>query len=88
ILVVLVSYMVIISTILSISSAKGKCKAFSTCASHLATVSTFYGSLLFMYLIPRSETSRGGDKWVTVLYTVVTPMLNPLIYSLRNQEVK
>lgn len=87
-LVVLVSYVAIISTILSISSAEGKCKAFSTCASHLTTVSSFYGALIFMYLIPRSDSSRGGDKWAAVLYTVVTPMLNPLIYSLRNQEVK
>ncbi|NWW03524.1 OR5G3 protein, partial [Oreocharis arfaki] len=88
ILVVLVSYVAIISTVLSISSAEGKRKAFSTCASHLTTVSTFYGALIFMYLIPRSDTSRGGDKWAAVLYTVVTPMLNPFIYSLRNQEVK
>ncbi|NXS85084.1 OR5G3 protein, partial [Erpornis zantholeuca] len=88
ILVVLVSYVAIISTILSISSAEGKRKAFSTCASHLTTVSTFYGALVFMYLIPRPDTSRGGDKWAAVLYTVVTPMLNPFIYSLRNQEVK
>ncbi|NXH86992.1 OR5G3 protein, partial [Edolisoma coerulescens] len=88
ILVVLVSYVAIISTVLGISSAEGKRKAFSTCASHLTTVSTFYGALMFMYLIPRSDTSRGGDKWAAVLYTVVTPMLNPLIYSLRNQEVK
>ncbi|NXR77011.1 OR5G3 protein, partial [Pycnonotus jocosus] len=87
-LVVLVSYVAIISTILSISTAEGKCKAFSTCASHLTTVSSFYGALIFMYLIPRSDSSRGGDKWAAVLYTVVTPMLNPLIYSLRNQEVK
>ncbi|NXY07002.1 OR5G3 protein, partial [Pteruthius melanotis] len=88
ILVVLASYVAIISTILSISSAEGKRKAFFTCASHLATVSTFYGALIFMYLIPRSDTSRGGDKWAAMLYTVVTPMLNPFIYSLRNQEVK
>ncbi|XP_048163441.1 olfactory receptor 1440-like [Corvus hawaiiensis] len=88
ILVVLVSYMVIISTVLSTSSAGGKRQALSTCASHLTTVSTFYGSLIFMYLIPRSETSRGGDRWAAVLYTVVTPMLNPLIYGLRNQVVK
>ncbi|XP_032919813.1 olfactory receptor 1440-like [Catharus ustulatus] len=88
ILVVLVSYVAIISTILSISSAEGKRKAFSTCASHLTTVSTFYGALIFVYLIPRSDSSRGVDKWATVFYTVVTPMLNPLIYSLRNQEVK
>ncbi|XP_030804947.1 olfactory receptor 5G3-like [Camarhynchus parvulus] len=87
-LVVLVSYVAIISTILSISSAEGKHKALSTCASHLTAVSTFYGPLVFMYLIPRSDTSRGGDKWAAVLYTVVTPMLNPWIYSLRNQEVK
>ncbi|NXL25028.1 O1044 protein, partial [Setophaga kirtlandii] len=87
-LVVLVSYVAIISTILSVSSAEGKRKALSTCASHLAALSTFYGPLIFMYLIPRSDTSRGGDKWAAVLYTVVSPMLNPCIYSLRNQEVK
>ncbi|NXH94212.1 OR5G3 protein, partial [Pachycephala philippinensis] len=88
ILVVLVSYVAIISTILSIRSAEGKRKAFSTCASHLSAVSTFFGALVFMYLMPRSDTSRGGDKWAAVLYTVVTPMLNPFIYSLRNREVK
>ncbi|XP_010157583.1 PREDICTED: olfactory receptor 1440-like [Eurypyga helias] len=87
-LIVLVSYVPIISTILSISSAKGKHKAFSTCASHLTTVSIFYGTSFFMYLKPSSDSSRGGDKWVAVLYTLVTPMLNPLIYSLRNKEVK
>ncbi|NXY25544.1 O1044 protein, partial [Atrichornis clamosus] len=88
ILVVLMSYMAIISTVLSIRSAEGKRKAFSTCASHLTAVSTFYGALIFMYLVPSSGTSRGREKWAAVLYTVVTPMLNPLIYSLRNQEVK
>ncbi|NXR21353.1 O1440 protein, partial [Cinclus mexicanus] len=88
ILVVLASYVAIISTILSISSAEGKRKAFSTCASHLTAVTTFYGALIFMYLIPRSHSFRAVDKWAAVLYTVVTPMLNPLIYSLRNQEVK
>ncbi|NXS00257.1 O1440 protein, partial [Oxylabes madagascariensis] len=87
-LVVLLSYVAIISTILSINSAEGKCKAASICASHLTTVSTVYGALIFMYLIPRSDTSRVGDKRAAVLYTVVTPMLNPLIYSLRSQEVK
>ncbi|NXT55867.1 OR5G3 protein, partial [Pluvianellus socialis] len=87
-LVVLVSYMAIISAILSIRSAKGKRKAFSTCASHLTTVSIFYGTALFMYLKPSSDSSRGGDKWAVVLYTVVTPMLNPLIYSLKNKDVK
>uniref|UniRef100_A0A493SYU4 Olfactory receptor n=1 Tax=Anas platyrhynchos platyrhynchos TaxID=8840 RepID=A0A493SYU4_ANAPP len=87
-LIVLVSYIAIVSTILSIRSAEGKCKAFSTCASHLTTVSIFYGNGLFVYLKPSSLKSREEDKWVAVLYTVVTPMLNPLIYSLRNQEVK
>ncbi|KAM9190297.1 uncharacterized protein V3H86_003446 [Mergus octosetaceus] len=87
-LIVLVSYIAIVSTILSIRSAEGKCKAFSTCASHLTTVSIFYGNGLFVYLKPSSLKSREEDKWVAVLYTVVTPMLNPLIYSLRNQDVK
>ncbi|NXE27396.1 O1044 protein, partial [Ardeotis kori] len=87
-LVVLVSYVAIISTILSIRSAEGKHKAFSTCASHLTTVSIFYGTSIFMYLKPSSDSSKEGDKWAVMLYTVVTPMLNPLIYSLRNKEVK
>ncbi|KAM9015764.1 uncharacterized protein PRD47_008642 [Ara ararauna] len=83
ILVVLLSYVAIIVTILSINSAECKYKAFSTCTSHLTTVSVF-----FMHLLPSSDSSRGADKWAVVLYTVVTPMLNPLIYSLRNKEVK
>nr|XP_013055599.1 olfactory receptor-like protein COR2 [Anser cygnoides] len=83
-LVVLLSYIAIISTILSIRSAEGKCKAFSTCASHLTVVSIFYGTSIFMYL----KASSRDDKHAAVLYTVVTPMLNPLTYSLRNQEVK
>ncbi|NXW50756.1 OR5G3 protein, partial [Nyctiprogne leucopyga] len=86
-LVVLVSYMAIISTILSINSAEGKRKAFSTCTSHLTTVSIFYGTSIFMYLKPSSDSIR-DDKWAVMLYTVVTPMLNPLIYSLRNKEVR
>ncbi|NXI65662.1 O1044 protein, partial [Anseranas semipalmata] len=87
-LVVLVSYIAIISAILSIRSAEGRRKAFSTCASHLTIVSIFYGNGLFIYLKPRLSKSREEDKWAAVLYTVVTPMLNPLIYSLRNREVK
>ncbi|XP_068253898.1 olfactory receptor-like protein COR1 [Nyctibius grandis] len=86
-LVILVSYVAIISAILSISSAEGKRKAFSTCTSHLITLSLFYGTVFFVYLKPSSDSSR-EDKWAAVLYTVVTPMLNPLIYSLRNKEVK
>ncbi|XP_061335453.1 olfactory receptor 5G3-like [Pezoporus flaviventris] len=87
-LVILLSYVAIIATILSINSAEGKRKAFSTCTSHLTTVSIFYGACFFMYLFPSSDSSRAADKWVVVIYTVVTPMLNPLIYSLRNKEVK
>uniref|UniRef100_A0A8C0I850 Olfactory receptor n=1 Tax=Bubo bubo TaxID=30461 RepID=A0A8C0I850_BUBBB len=86
-LAILVSYVAIISTILSIRSADGKHKAFSTCASHLTTVSIFYGTSLFMYLKPSSDSSK-EDKWAALVYTVVTPMLNPLIYSLRNKDVK
>ncbi|XP_065540484.1 olfactory receptor 5AN6-like [Lathamus discolor] len=85
ILVVLLSYVAIIAPILSISSTEGKGKAFSTCTSHLTTVSIFYGASFITYL---NLSSRGADKWAVVLYTVVTPMLNPLIYSLRNKEVK
>ncbi|XP_057273760.1 olfactory receptor-like protein COR3 [Pezoporus wallicus] len=88
ILVILLSYVAIIPTILSINSAEGKRKAFSTCTSHLTTVSIFYGACFFMYLFPRSNSSRAADKWAVLLCTVVTPMLNPLIYSLRNKEVK
>ncbi|XP_061231964.1 olfactory receptor 5AN6-like [Neopsephotus bourkii] len=87
-LVVLLSYVAIIATILSINSAEGKRKAFSTCTSHLTTVTIFCGACFFTYLNPSSSSSRGADKWAVVLYTVVTPMLNPLVYSLRNREVK
>nr|XP_006117012.1 olfactory receptor 1002-like [Pelodiscus sinensis] len=87
-LVVLISYMFILSAILRIRSAKGRLKAFSTCASHLTVVSLFYGTGLFIYLQPSTTHSRSQDKVVSVFYTVVTPMLNPLIYSLRNKEVK
>ncbi|XP_061335268.1 olfactory receptor 5G25-like [Pezoporus flaviventris] len=87
-LVILLSYVAIIATILSINSAEGKRKAFSTCTSHLTTVGILYGACFFMYLFPSSNSSRAADKWAVVIYTVVTPMMNPLIYSLRNEEVK
>ncbi|XP_006034848.1 olfactory receptor 1052-like [Alligator sinensis] len=87
-LIVLISYIFIISTILKIRSAEGKCKAFSTCASHLTAVIIFYGTGLFIYLQPNTKNSRDQNKVVSVFYTVVTPMLNTLIYSLRNKEVK
>ncbi|XP_006032306.1 olfactory receptor 1052-like [Alligator sinensis] len=87
-LAILISYAYILITILRIRSAEGKIKAFSTCASHMMVVSLFYGSVAFMYLRPSSRYSQGLDKIASVFYTVVSPMLNPLIYSVRNKEVK
>ncbi|XP_069326083.1 olfactory receptor 8K5-like [Eulemur rufifrons] len=87
-LVVLVSYMLILLAIFQMHSAEGRKKAFSTCGSHLAVVVVFYGSLLFMYVQPKSTHSFDTDKMASVFYTLVIPMLNPLIYSLRNKEVK
>ncbi|XP_073466653.1 olfactory receptor 5G9-like [Aquarana catesbeiana] len=84
----LISYIHIISTIMKIRSSHGRHKAFSTCASHLTVVSLYYGTLMFMYLRPRSTYSAEIDKTVSILYTVVTPMLNPIIYSMRNKDVK
>ncbi|GAB0189636.1 olfactory receptor 1020-like [Grus japonensis] len=86
--VILISYSCILFTILGMGSVLGKRKAFGTCASHLVVVTIFYGTLLFMYLRPISSYSLGRDKIISVFYAVVTPMLNPFIYSLRNQEVK
>ncbi|XP_004645848.1 olfactory receptor 8H1-like [Octodon degus] len=82
------SYMSILSTILKINSTSGKQKAFSTCASHLVGVSIFYSTMMFTYLKPKQSYSLGKDQVASVFYTIVTPMLNPLIYSLRNREVK
>ncbi|XP_020825521.1 olfactory receptor 5AR1-like [Phascolarctos cinereus] len=86
--IIVVSYMFIIIAILRIQSTEGKRKAFSTCASHLTAVSLFYGTIIFMYLRPTSSYSLNQDRVVSVLYTVIIPMLNPIIYSLRNKEVK
>ncbi|XP_077675998.1 olfactory receptor 5AR1-like [Eretmochelys imbricata] len=85
---VLLSYVYITSTILQIRSAEGQHKAFSTCTFHLTAVVLFYGTSLFMYLRPNSSYSMDTDKVASVFYTLVIPMLNPLIYSLRNTEVK
>ncbi|NXT18338.1 O1030 protein, partial [Syrrhaptes paradoxus] len=88
ILTILISYTYILATVLRMRSAAGKRKAFSTCASHLAAVTLFFSSAASMYMRPSSRRSQDLDKVASVFYTVVTPMLNPLIYSLRNQEVK
>ncbi|XP_051022728.1 olfactory receptor 5W2-like [Acomys russatus] len=84
----LVSYCYIITSVLKICSAEGRFKAFSTCASHLTTVAIFQGTLLFMYFRPSSSYSLDQDKITSLFYTLVIPMLNPLIYSLRNKDVK
>ncbi|XP_005382428.2 PREDICTED: olfactory receptor 5V1-like [Chinchilla lanigera] len=88
-LTTLISYVYIISTILKIQSAEGKRKAFSTCASHLLVVCLFYGTAIFTYIRPSSSRhSPARDRLISMLYGVITPMLNPIIYSLRNTEVK
>ncbi|XP_035937639.2 olfactory receptor 6M1-like [Halichoerus grypus] len=84
----IVSYTYIISTILRIPSAQGRQKAFSTCASHIMVVSIAYGSNIFMYVRPNQSHSLEFDKVTAVLTTMVTPLLNPFIYSLRNEKVK
>ncbi|XP_029435852.1 olfactory receptor 1G1-like [Rhinatrema bivittatum] len=85
---ILISYISIIKAILKIQSTDRRRKAFSTCSSHLIVVSAFYGSLSCMYLRPPSMYSPQLDKLFSLLYTVLIPMLNPIIYSLRNQDVK
>ncbi|XP_010979541.1 olfactory receptor 8I2 [Camelus dromedarius] len=86
--IITVTYMAIISAILKIQSAAGRQKAFSTCASHLLGVTVFYGSLIFTYLQPDNTSSLTQGQVASVFYTMVIPMLNPLIYSLRNKDVK
>uniref|UniRef100_A0A8C0MTD1 Olfactory receptor family 10 subfamily J member 2 n=1 Tax=Canis lupus familiaris TaxID=9615 RepID=A0A8C0MTD1_CANLF len=85
---VFVSYVLIISTILKISSAQGRKKAFATCASHLIVVIVHYGCASIAYLKPKSENTRDEDQLISVTYTVITPLLNPVVYTLRNKEVK
>ncbi|XP_032757962.1 olfactory receptor 8H1-like [Rattus rattus] len=87
-LTISVSYASILSSILKIGSTSGKRKAFSTCASHLLSVTIFYSTMIFTYLKPKRSYSLGKDQVASVFYTIVIPMLNPLIYSLRNKEVK
>ncbi|XP_075139638.1 olfactory receptor 5V1-like [Leptodactylus fuscus] len=84
----LLSYVQIISAILRIRSSTGRRKVFSTCVSHVSVVSLYYGAIVFTYLRPRGSYSVDRDRVVSILYTVVTPMFNPIIYSIRNTEVK
>ncbi|KAM3823762.1 olfactory receptor 10C1-like [Vipera latastei] len=87
-LLILVSYILIIFTILRMPVAKNRRKAFSTCSSHLTVVFIFYGTVIFTYIHPNSEYSVDTNRFLALLYTVVTPSLNPIIYSLRNKEIK
>ncbi|XP_069815332.1 olfactory receptor 5AR1-like [Dendropsophus ebraccatus] len=86
-LFIVVSYIFIISTILKIKSSNGRHKAFSSCTSHLTTVILFYGPIIFLYMKPESDHSKEDDKLLSVIYVAVVPMLNPLVYSLRNKDV-
>nr|BAF38775.1 putative olfactory receptor 10R2 [Sus scrofa]BAF38777.1 putative olfactory receptor 10R2 [Sus scrofa] len=83
-----ISYGFIVSTILKIPSTEGKQKAFSTCASHLIVVIVHYGCASFVYLRPSAKYTTGKDRLVTVTYTIITPLLNPMVYSLRNKDVQ
>uniref|UniRef100_A0A8D2IUV5 Olfactory receptor n=1 Tax=Varanus komodoensis TaxID=61221 RepID=A0A8D2IUV5_VARKO len=85
-LFIVCSYIAVLQAVIRLPSAGGRQKAFSTCTSHMAVVSLFYGSIMVTYVVP--EASGGSNKVVTLFYSVVTPLLNPLIYSLRNKEMK
>ncbi|XP_036179778.1 olfactory receptor 5T2-like [Myotis myotis] len=87
ILIVLVSYGFILLAILRMHSAEGRRKVFSTCGSHLTGVSIYHGTILFMYVRPSSSYALDHDMIVSICYTIVIPMLNPIIYSLRNKDV-
>ncbi|XP_020830176.2 olfactory receptor 5F1-like [Phascolarctos cinereus] len=87
-LIILTSYVCILFSILRLNSVEGRRKAFSTCASHITAIVIFYGTVIVTYLCPSSSYSPTQGKVISVFYTVVIPMLNPLIYSLRNEEVK
>uniref|UniRef100_A0A8C6N319 Olfactory receptor n=1 Tax=Mus spicilegus TaxID=10103 RepID=A0A8C6N319_MUSSI len=86
--IIVISYSYILITILKMRSTEGRQKVFSTCTSHLTAVTLFYGTITFIYVIPKSSFSTNQNKVVSVFYIVVIPMLNPLIYSLRNNEIK
>ncbi|XP_062994262.1 olfactory receptor 2AP1-like [Elgaria multicarinata webbii] len=86
-LLTLVSYVFIITSVLQISSTSGRQKVFSTCSSHLTVVTVFYGTLVIVYILPKTSTLRDLNKVFSLLYTILTPLVNPLIYSLRNKDV-
>ncbi|XP_061447930.1 olfactory receptor 5AR1-like [Rhineura floridana] len=87
-LLTMLSYACILATLLRMSSTKGRQKAFSTCTAHLTVVTLYYGTVIFIYVNPAGQHSMETNKVVSFIYSVVTPMLNPVIYSLRNEDVK
>ncbi|XP_036619799.1 olfactory receptor 508-like [Trichosurus vulpecula] len=87
-LIIIISYVYILFSVLKIKSSEGRSKAFSTCTSHLTAVTLFYGTTTFIYVMPKSSYTTDVNKVMSVFYIVMIPMLNPLIYSLRNNEVK
>ncbi|XP_069618337.1 olfactory receptor 1468-like [Ranitomeya imitator] len=87
-LFVIISYVYIFNAIFGISSTSGRQKTFSTCSSHLVVVSTYYGSMLITYMVPSKGHSVTVNKFISLLYIVLTPLLNPVIYSMRNKEIQ
>ncbi|XP_012408609.1 LOW QUALITY PROTEIN: olfactory receptor 13H1-like [Sarcophilus harrisii] len=85
---IILSYLRIVVAVLNIRSTEGRLKAFSTCGSHLTVVTIYYGTLIYMYAKPQTRESEDKDKIISIFYGSVTPMLNPLIYTLRNKDVK
>ncbi|XP_072477140.1 olfactory receptor 5AC1-like [Notamacropus eugenii] len=85
--IIIISYAYVLSAIFRIRSEKRRSKAFSTCSAHLFSVSLFYGTLFFMYVRPGSDTTKDQDVMYSLFYTIIIPLLNPFIYSLRNKEV-
>ncbi|XP_005342652.3 olfactory receptor 2W1 [Ictidomys tridecemlineatus] len=87
-ILILISYGYIAKTVLKMKSKAGQCKAMNTCGSHLTVVSIFYGTIIYMYLQPGNSASKDQGKFLTLFYTIITPSLNPLIYTLRNKDMK
>ncbi|VCW83864.1 unnamed protein product [Gulo gulo] len=85
---ILISYSFILAAVLQMHSREARKKTFTTCSSHLSVVGLFYGAAIFTYMQPKSYRSANSDKVVSAFYTIFTPLLNPLIYSMRNTEVK
>lgn len=85
---ILVSYGYIAAAVLRMQSAAGRQKAFNTCSSHMVVVSLFYSSIIYMYMQPGNTASQDQGKFLTLFYCLVTPTLNPFIYTLRNKDVK